>query len=464
MTGARPRHVAVIDIGKTNAKLVAVDLATLEQTVARQMPNTVRTDGLYPHFDADALWGFIEEGLVALAKESPVDAVSVTTHGAAGAVLDGQGPLALPLLDYEHDGPENLANDYDALRPPFSETGSPRLAGGLNLGAQFFWQQKTFPELWARARTLLTYPQFWGHRLTGARASDWCSLGAHTDLWKPGERRFSPLVEKLGWTAMMAPVRAPGEVLGPLRIDLARRLGLKPGAPVFCGIHDSNASLYPHLLVRDAPFSVVSTGTWVIVLSLGDGTPKTLDPARDTLMNVNASGDPVASARFMGGREYQLLTEGLSGAATQADADSVLKDGVMLMPSVHENSGPFPGLAHEWLPEKPTAPGKVLAAASFYLAAMTATSLRLTGAAGPVVVEGPFARNALYVRMLRATVGRPVLASPGGTGASLGAALLADPAAAKGPSSGGDQEIADPGPLWADWFRRWSARAEARRS
>jgi len=36
---------------------------------------------------------------------------------------------------------------------------------------------------------------------------------------------------------------------------------------VFCGVHDSNASLLPHLGSRQAPFTIVSTGTWVILMA-----------------------------------------------------------------------------------------------------------------------------------------------------------------------------------------------------
>ncbi|MFD1807147.1 hypothetical protein ACFSHQ_00750 [Gemmobacter lanyuensis] len=36
------------------------------------------------------------------------------------------------------------------------------------------------------------------------------------------------------------------------------------------------------------------------------GAAVTLDPARDVLVNVNALGAPVPSARFMGGREWEL--------------------------------------------------------------------------------------------------------------------------------------------------------------
>ena len=57
------------------------------------------------------------------------------------------------------------------------------------------------------------------------------------------------------------------------------------------------------------------------------------------------------------------------------------------------------------------------AALSLYLAMMTATCLELIGAKGPTLVEGPFARNALYAAMLGAATARPVLLpAPGSTG------------------------------------------------
>ena len=54
---------------------------------------------------------------------------------------------------------------------------------------------------------------------------------------------------------------------------------------------------------------------------------------------------------------------------------------------------------------------------------LTAECLSLIGAAGDTIVEGPFAGNDAYLRMLGAT-GRRVLRSPGRTGTSLGAAML----------------------------------------
>ncbi len=55
---------------------------------------------------------------------------------------------------------------------------------------------------------------------------------------------------------------------------------------------------------------------------------------------------------------------------------------------------------------------------------MTDACLGLIGAKGPVIVEGPFALNEIYLKLLAALAGRAVLALPGSTGTSQGAALL----------------------------------------
>jgi sugar (pentulose or hexulose) kinase len=78
-----------------------------------------------------------------------------------------------------------------------------------------------------------------------------------------------------------------------------------------------------------------------------------------------------------------------------------------------------------WSGEEPDIGTECRAVAlSFYLALMTDTCLQLTGAAGPTIVEGPFAQNAEYLIMLKAATGRPVLTSDAATGTSIGAALL----------------------------------------
>ena len=419
------KHIAVIDIGKTNAKVALVDRESLGEIAVTKRPNAVLKGGPYPHYDVEGLWAFILDGLKRFQTEFGVDAISITTHGASAVLLDAEGQLAAPALDYEFDGPDTLAADYDAIRPPFAETGSARLPLGLNLGAQLYWQFRTFPELKAKARTILTYPQYWAFRLSGVAVNEVTSLGCHTDLWMPEKGKYSSLVAREGWTALMAPVARAADRLGPILPEIAAATGLAADTPVICGIHDSNASLYAHLASREAPFSVVSTGTWVISMAVG-GAKVALDPTRDTLVNVNAYGDPVPSARFMGGREFERLIGDASAEFTSADLESVLARSAKLLPSVEKQSGPFQGREATWtVDESRLTPAERFVTVSFYLALMTATGLDIVGAQGPVLIEGPFAANRAYLDMLAAVTGRPVEAVAG-TGTSIGAALLVD--------------------------------------
>ena len=453
-----PGHVAVIDIGKTNAKLALVRASDLSEIAVLTRPNRVLPGPPYPHFDVDGHWEFILDGLSRFNAEHGVNAISITTHGAAAALIAADGTLAAPVLDYEHTGPEAHARAYDEIRPPFSETGSPRLSMGLNLGAQLHWQFLSDPTLKERVAHVVTYPQFWAHRLTGVHATDVTSLGCHTDLWNPYRGRFSSLPEALGIADRIAPPRNPADVLGPVTPEVARRTGLRTDTPVLCGIHDSNASLLAHLVAREPPFSVVSTGTWVIAMAVG-GKPITLDPARDTLVNVDAFGGAVPSARFMGGREHDLLLGGSSVDAGGADMREVLTDRLMLLPAVVPGTGPFAAMTARWIgDEPPRGSARRSAAVGFYLALVTARCLDLIGHRGPIVVEGPFARNRPYLAMLGAASASPVIPMDSATGTSQGAAMLvAAPGARERPRPAPafrDEPVMD---LCADYASQWNA-------
>ncbi|MEL7516636.1 MAG: FGGY-family carbohydrate kinase [Pseudomonadota bacterium] len=418
------RNIAVIDIGKTNAKLALVDATSLDEIAVVTRPNRVLPGPPWPHFDVDGHWTFLLDGLTRFHRNHGISAISVTTHGACAALLGEDGKLAAPILDYEYEGPDEVADAYNAIRPPFEETGSPRLSGGLNIGAQLYWQFQRDPGLRRRVQHLVTYPQYWGFRLTGVAATDVTSLGCHTDLWNPHAQKPSSLAEGLAVADVLAPTRRPDEILGLLLPEIAGATGLGPDTPVYCGIHDSNASLLPHLLKQNGPFSVVSTGTWVIAMAIS-GRSVRLDPTQDTLVNVNAFGEPVPSARFMGGREYDLLTQGQDIPPSEDEISEVLGTGTMLLPSIVTDSGPFQGTTACWVSEEPSpGTGQRSAAIGFYLALTTAHCLNLIGAEGPIHVEGPFAKNGSYIQMLGAATSRPIVATTSATGTSEGAAIL----------------------------------------
>ncbi|WP_296038647.1 FGGY-family carbohydrate kinase [uncultured Agrobacterium sp.] len=419
------RTVAVIDIGKTHAKLIVVDCESGRELASRKIANRVVSGPPYPHYDTNALWRFIVEGLAELNTTPGYQAISITTHGASAALLNMEGELAMPVLDYEFTFPSEIVEAYDAIRPEFAETFSPRLTGGLNLGAQLHYQRECFSEAFASVSTILTYPQYWAHRLTGVAANEATSLGCHSDLWRPFEGGYSGLVARLGIADLMAPIRSAFDVLGETTPTVTQQLGLPAPVPVYCGIHDSNASLLPHLVGFGLPCTVVSTGTWVVCFAAG-GQAVDLDETRDTLVNVDAFGKPVPSARYMGGREWELATRTLGPVTPEsewASVDDVIAQGQMLLPSVVAGTGPFPRANGGWRNKPLTDEGR-RAAASLYQALMTMTCLDLIGSRGPIVVEGPFAASRVYRAALANLSGRDVYASASNTGTSLGASFL----------------------------------------
>ena len=416
--------IAVVDVGKTRSKLSlwAPDSRRLGE---RDYLNA-RPPGDPAQLDLAGVEAWLKRALAELARTAEIAAIVPVGHGAAAVLMDGDRPVAA--LDYEAEPPADVAAAYDAERDLFAATLSPRLPGGLNLGAQLFWLERLHPARWPRGGYALLWPQYWAWLLSGERASEVTSLGCHSDLWRPGERRFSDLAMRRGWAERLGPLRHAADVLGPVRPALAAELRLPPTCAVHCGLHDSNAALHAARGLAElagGPFAVVSTGTWVISMALGGAGPAAYDPAADMLANVDVDGRPVPTARFMGGRDY----EAWMGEALGEPGDPAL---LLRVES-----------AADWtrLP-----PPQRAARAALELARRTDRTLGLIAAEGPILIEGRFAADdafAAALAMLRP--GQAVYRSAVADGVAAGALRLARPDVA----SAGPLERIRPGDLVA---------------
>jgi L-fuculokinase len=417
--------VAVFDLGKTNIKVVVFDSSgnALAERARANTPLAADARCPYLSLDAQGAWTFLVGALKDVSARFPIEAIAIATHGAAGALVTDDG-LALQPMDYEFGGYGVIDADYEAARPPFAETLSPSVPRGLNLGRQVFYLERHFPAEFATARAFLAYPQYFAWRLSGIMASEVTSLGAHTDLWRPTEGRLSSMVDKLGWRRLFPPMRNAWDTLGTLRPEVAAATGLAPEVRVVCGAHDSNASLVPHLVSRRDPFTVISTGTWVIIMAVG-GKAR-LDPKADMLANVDVRGEPVPTARFMGGREFAVLAGEAPADADEADVAGAVASGALALPAFSDQGGPFAGRIGRIEGDAPATPKARAALATLYAALMTAQLLERLEAPGDLIVEGGFTRSPAFAAVLaRLMPGRRVVIAPMSAGAAAGAALLA---------------------------------------
>lgn len=417
------KNIAVLDIGKTNIKLLLIDVETSKHIMVLARPNRVVETGMYPHLDVDETWEFILNGLKSFGEQYGVDAISITTHGATAVLMNGD-ELALPVLDYESNLPEETRKDYNAIRGDFSETFSPILPNGLNLAAQIYWQKQTFPSQFAKVTDILMYPQYWAWKLNGKKACEVTSLGVHTDLWNPVLKDFSKLVDNLNWRKLFPPMAKAVSVLGNISNQVAEHIKLDKTIPVACGIHDSNASLLPYIGELKNKFSIISSGTWVIVMSVGGDTDQ-LNEHRDCLANVDAFGNVVPTSRFMGGREYDILIENRKAEPKAKDLNYIIENNIFILPSYAGKVGPYPNLVGRWVGDKDNLSNEEYSAAvALYLAMMSCECLNLSGCGDLIIIEGPLAKNTIYASILSSLIDKPVYLSGDETGTSNGAVYL----------------------------------------
>ena len=427
----KDEHILVFDIGKTHVKAsVLGGLGT--ELYQNRTSNKVMQTLPYHSYDVDGVWAWFKSELSTITARFRIAAISIATHGASAAIIDPEtGKLLLPIMDYEFEAyPADLPN-YESIRPPVEETGSPAFPAGLNLGRQLNWQCQLLSEKQKRSAVLLMYPQYWAWKLTGQLATEITSLGCHTDLWSFKTNSPSSLLHALGLEHALPPLKKAWTPIGNVKKSLAAEVGLSEQCHVYPGVHDSNAGYIPILRTpkKERP-TVVSTGTWSVIMD-SQSDCQSLDTSRDMLVNIDAEGSPLATARYMGGREFGLICERLNTdiatTFTDDDVEGIVSSGTFIMPSFCSGTGPYPNSEGQVIFSNENRHINGKAAATVYSALMVNNILKRLNPSSKqdILVEGSFAANSVLCGLL-ATLNpnRTVRTQKGGNGVTEGCFLL----------------------------------------
>jgi sugar (pentulose or hexulose) kinase len=181
------------------------------------------------------------------------------------------------------------------------------------------------------------------------------------------------------------------------------------------------------------------------------------------LANVTVDHNPVATIRFMGGREYDVASHGWVRPISPEAIHAVIAKRSFALPSfaaggpMQHHHGHFVG---------PSVEGEERAAvALLYIALMTDLSLDLIGSENAIVIDGGLVKTDLYAPLLAALrPGQTIHTSSNPEGSALGAAALVFDAIGKSPFANNCVK-AEPAriPGLDDYRRAWRQMVEAMR-
>jgi sugar (pentulose or hexulose) kinase len=423
---AAPSRIAVLDIGKSNLKLlVASDDGWPIETLS--IPNAATTSDRYLAYNLGALEAWFLDALAEVARRHAIGAVVATAHGCGAVLTDGQSAV-LPMMDYEAVLPPEIDRAYERMAPPYTEVFCSNGSGAMRLAKQLLWQQTAFPIEFARATCYLTTAQYVAMRLGGRAASEISQLAAQGHIWDAIGRRPSSIMRARGWDRLLPPRAVAGAVLGRVSEAVIRRTGLSPATEILCGVHDSNANLFRYMAAGLGGASVLSTGTWMIGFNRGLD-PAQLDPDRAMVLNVDVNGENVPSTLTMTGREYDLIRgdNAADDAAVLAAIPKLAAQRTQALPSFVGDDGLFPGAGRRGRISGPAPQGSAewQALAVLYAAFTASYCLDALASTGHIVIDGGFAANVPFARTLATLrAGQLVSTSQSRDGTALGAALL----------------------------------------
>lgn len=435
--------VIVLDCGATNVRAIAVNTAG-EVVAKAAVANATEPAREHPEWHQWSLEAILARFTHCCRELQPalagyeIRAVTVTTFGVDGALVDERGELLYPIISWKC--PRTVAV-MEQIRRYLDPEQLQRLSGvgqfGFNTLYKLIWLREQHPELVERAHAWLFISSLINHRLTGKMTTDRTMAGTSQLLSLQQECFSRTILDAVGLSEhFFPPMVAAGEVIGSLLPDFAERLGLPAGIPVVSAGHDTQFALAGSGAGPDQP--VLSSGTWEILmvrtplvdsdaLARVAGSTCELDADRGQFnpgLQWLASGvlEWVRTLGWPEGGDYEAMID-------EARAVPVGCDGVRMAPNLLANGvghgqGAFTGLSLS------TRRGHLYRAAlealAFHLKEQL-TRLEQIGhfQAQQLLVVGGGSRNALWNQIKADVLGLPVLAIDEAETTVLGAALYA---------------------------------------
>ncbi|NGM19751.1 xylulokinase [Roseomonas stagni] len=429
-----------LDLGTSGVKAVLTGAAGEVLAQATAPLGLSNPHPLWSEQDPGDWWDATIAAITALGRQHDLSGlrcigIAGQMHGAV--LLDAGDQMLRPAILW-NDGRSHAECRALEAAEPRSRAITGNLAMPGFTAPKLLWVRHHEPDIFARTRRVLLPKDWLRLRLTGEAVSE-MSDAAGTLWLDVAARRWSPaMLAATGLDLSHMPRLVEGtEVTGRLRADVAAQLGLPAGIPVAGGAGDNAGGAAGIGCVAPGD-AFVSLGTSGVVFVSDKGFLP--DPERavhafchclpDTWHRMSVILSAAASlawlARATATPEAALLAE-MEGEGLRAEGRLVFLPYLSGERTPHNDAaatGTFFGLHGST--SRADLTRAVLEGVAFALA----DGVEALEAAGPRIPSltaiGGGARSAAWLRILAATLGRPILATAGAeVGPALGAARLA---------------------------------------
>lgn len=265
-------NFAAVDLGATSGRVVLAQVLDgpqpqVELTEVARFPNNPSRDASGQlQWDIDALWSGVLEGLTtAVQRAGRLDGIGIDSWAVDYGLVDGAGKLLAPVVNYRDERTIGVPERVFAQVPAAELYAVNGLqVQPFNTLFQFYAARQD--ESYQRAEAALLLPDLLGYWLTGEQRAE-VTNASTTGLLDAATRQWRPdLAERLGLRAqLLADLIQPGELVGLVRPEVARKFGQQEPLPVYAvGSHDT-ASAVVGVPAQAESFAYISCGTWSLV-------------------------------------------------------------------------------------------------------------------------------------------------------------------------------------------------------
>lgn len=315
--------IAILDIGKTNKKLLIFDPDyRILYEHSEKIEETADEDG-FPCEDLVGLNRWMDEAFHIARQQTGVEikALNFSAYGASlvhiGKSGKAWGPLYNYLKPFREEWRREFVQRHLSIDRIAMETASPDL-GSLNAGMQLFRLAAYNPDFQRYVLYSLHLPQYLCWYFSGRSVSEITSVGCHTMMWDFKRNEYHNWLIKEKLTSYLAPVHKAERPVTPLK----QQTGIIYGT----GLHDSSAALIPYIRMGGERFVIISTGTWSISLNPFNHEPLTdQELASDCLSYLSHQGNPIKASRYFIGPAHDLVLKRVNDHFNRTPDLSTLK-------------------------------------------------------------------------------------------------------------------------------------------